>query len=81
MYIIHINNKSILPKKVSASQKKDFLRLFRNGKDIQEIANIHKFSVFTITSKLKSQLDEEAFKKYSVPHWRSKGSACHHKCL
>jgi len=55
-----------LPKKVSTSQIKDFLRLFRNGKDIKEIANIHKFSVSTITLKLKSQLGEEEFKKIKL---------------
>jgi len=70
MYIIYLNNISILPKKVSASQKKDFLRLFRNGKDIKEIANIHKFSVNTITSKLKSQLDKEEFKEIKLNNLR-----------
>ena len=55
-----------MPKKVSASQKKDFLRLFRNGKDIKEIANIYKFSVNTITLKLKSQLDNEEFKEIKL---------------
>jgi len=55
-----------LPKKVSASQKKDFLRLFRSGKDIKEIANIYKFSANTITSKLKSQLDKEEFKEIKL---------------
>ncbi len=52
-----------MPKKVSASQEKDFLRLFRSGKDIKEIANIYKFSTTTITLKLKSQLDNEEFKE------------------
>ena len=55
-----------MPKKVSASQKKDFLRLFRNGKDIKEIANIYKFSINTITLKLKSQLDNEEFKEIKL---------------
>ncbi len=58
-----LNIESILPKKVSASQEKDFLRLFRNGKDIKEIAEIYKFSTTTITLKLKSQLDNGEFKE------------------
>ncbi len=70
MYIMYINNKPILPKKVSASQKKDFLRLFKNGKDIKEIANIHKFSAITITSKLKSLLDKEEFKEIKLNNLR-----------
>ncbi len=55
-----------MPKKVSASQKKDFLKLFRNGKDIKEIANIYKFSTSTITSQLKSQLGKEVFKEIKL---------------
>ena len=56
-------NRIILPKKVSESQEKDFLRLFRNGKNIKEIANIYKFSTTTISLKLKSQLNKEEFKE------------------
>ena len=52
-----------MKKKVSEIQKKQIKELFLEGESIQEISNIFKFSIQTITRQLKIILGEKDFKE------------------
>jgi len=52
-----------LPKKVSEIKKKEIIDSFLKGSNIRDIADIHNFSITTITRQLKNALGENKFKE------------------